>query len=222
VSEREVFMPLDREQAFLIYATFTGDLERTAAALNVRPMDVLRVADEENWNEKLKPILELSKSAKPGDVEKAINRALNFVQAHRLRMIIERIIKRLTGMSADELEEYVFAARDEDGKRFSKLSTRAVADLSSALEKCHAMSYLALGDSGPERARKPDADSKANMGDMNVRIAEAMRKAAKGSSPRVQLFDAQLEIGQKCATPAPPLPLPSPEVPTNPNDNDDH
>jgi hypothetical protein len=60
---------IDRENAFLLYATFTGDLERTAHALNVRACDVLLMADEEKWNEKLKPILDLKKSTKPGDIE---------------------------------------------------------------------------------------------------------------------------------------------------------
>lgn len=64
MSTPQPFIAIDRENAFMLYATFTGDLVRTAASLGVRPMDVLRVAQEEEWDEKLKPILELAKSAK--------------------------------------------------------------------------------------------------------------------------------------------------------------
>src|SRR6266481_5737735 len=101
---------LDREQAFLLYATFAGDVERVAIALNVRAIDVLRIADEDGWIEKLKPIIELKKSTRPGDLERACNRALNFVQAHKFRMFIDRVIFRLAGLSADEFEEYLLTS----------------------------------------------------------------------------------------------------------------
>jgi hypothetical protein len=211
---------IDRENAFLLYATFTGDLERTAHALNVRACDVLLMADEEKWNEKLKPILDLKKSTKPGDIERAINRALNFVQAHRMRMVIERVIKRLSGMNDAELEEYMFSehALGKEGNRhmYKKLTTRALADLASAIEKCHAMSYAALNDSAPERGRRKDDSDPVAAGDMHVKIAEAMQKAAESKTVRAQLFDAQVAIGQQ-TTDTPIMP-PS----DHPNDNDDH
>jgi hypothetical protein len=209
---------IDRENAFLLYATFTGDLERTAHALNIRACDVLLMADEEKWNEKLKPILELKKSTKPGDVERAINRALNFVQAHRMRMVIERVVFRLYNMKPDEMEEYLFAQSSigKDGKEYvyKKLTTRSLADLASAIEKCHAMSYMALNDSAPERGRRKDDSDPVAAGDMHVKIAEAMQKAAESKTVRAQLFDAQVAIGQETAD----VSLP----PASPHDNDDH
>jgi len=204
------FIAIDRENAFMLYAAFTGDLERTAAALGVRPMDVLRVAQEEEWNEKLKPILDLKKSSKPGDIERAINRALNFVQAHRLRMVIERVIRRLTGMSAEELESYLFTSSTKAGGEIAKLSTRALADLASAVEKCHAMTYQALNDSMPERARRNDGNGGIEAGDMHAKIAEAMRKAAASKTPHAQVFDARLEVAQ--AEIGQPVPEPEPEI----------
>jgi hypothetical protein len=204
------FIEIDRENAFLLYAAFTGDLERTAAALGVRPKDVLLVATEENWNEKLKGILDLNKSGKPGDIERAINRALNFVQAHRLRMIIERVIKRLTNMTPEELEEYLFTSTNKAGDEISKLSTRALADLASALEKCHSLSYQALNDSMQERAKRNDGDGGVSVGDMSVRIAEAMSKAAASDTPHAQMFDAKLAIAQ--AEVGEPVPEPQPSI----------
>jgi hypothetical protein len=68
ISESEAPVKFDIEQAFQLYATFCGDVERTAHALNVSPVDVLRTADEERWSERLKSILELKKSARPGDI----------------------------------------------------------------------------------------------------------------------------------------------------------
>ena len=40
---------IDREQVFLLFATFAGDVEKTAHAAGIRAVDVLRVADEEGW-----------------------------------------------------------------------------------------------------------------------------------------------------------------------------
>ncbi len=202
--------PIDRENAFLLYAAFCGDLERTAHALNIRTMDVLRMADEENWNEKLRGILELKKSGRPGDVERMINRALNFVQAHKMRMVIERVLCRITKLTPEELEDYMFSGKvSKDGDIEKKLSTRAIADLASALEKCHAMTYAALNDSAPERAKRNDKeDGAASAADMYVRITEAVQKAGASHSPRAQLFDAQIQIGQQAqAEMAKPDPL---------------
>lgn len=211
-----VDIKFDRPQAFLLYATFCGDVVRTAHALNVRPVDVLKMAEEENWNEQLKTILELKKSTKPGDIERAISRALCYVQAHRMRLFVERILHKLMLMGDAEVEDYIFTKSSaKDGTPVKALSTRALADLASAMEKSHAMCYLALNDTTQERAkRKESADSADSGGELHAKIAAAMAKVRGGNSTRAQLFDAQIEVGQTLAK----------EItrPANPNDSDDH
>lgn len=204
---------IDKENAFLLYAAFTGDVERTAHALNVRAVDVLSMAEACGWNEKLRGILELKRSGKPGDVERAVNRALNFVQAHRFRMFLERIMARITGMTHDEIDEYLFTGKvTQKGDIEKKMSTRALADLASALEKCHAMSYLALSDTAQDRAKRNEAASAegGSASEMHVRIAEAMQKLGANVDPKMQLIDAQLLMGAQTArdakTPLPPRP----------------
>jgi hypothetical protein len=195
---------IDRENAFLLYAAFTGDLERTAHALGIRTIDVLNIANEDQWNEKLKGILDLKKSGKPGDIERAINRALNFVQAHRMRLIIERVIRKLTGMSDEELEQYLFTEANigtsENPVNYKKLTTRQLADLASAIEKCHAMSYAALNDTTQERIKR-DSSGKDEVaaGELHVQLARAMQEAARSKSPQAQLLDAQLAIAAEVA-----------------------
>lgn len=189
----------DREQAFLIYTAFAGDVERTAASLNVRPVDVLKIADECKWLERLKPILELKKSQRPGDLERAINRALNFVQAHRLRLIIERVISKLAAMGESELNDYIFSAAGEEGETYRKLTTRALADLASAVEKCHSMSYAALSDSVKERQKREESGAESEGGDLHAQIAKAMSEVSGDKSARAMLFDAQIESAQAIA-----------------------
>jgi hypothetical protein len=185
---------INREEAFMLYATFCGDLERTAHACNVSTVTLLRMADEERWNDKLASIIALKKSGKPGDVERAVNRALNFVQAHRMRLFVERIINRVTGMSVDEFEDYLMTDNvTAAGVRTRRLSTRAIADLSSAMEKAQSMSYMALNDTVQERAKRKEVDdTDGSAGSIHEQIAKAMSEVAASTSPRAMLFDAQL------------------------------
>lgn len=198
MAEAEIVM--DREQAFLLYANFCGDLERTAHALNVRPVDVLKAAEELGWNEKLAAILKLKKSARPGDIERGINRAQNFVQAHKFRMFVDRVIRRLTAMNEAEFMEYVFEGKTKEGETISKLSTRALADLASAMEKCQAMSYQALCDTSQDRTKRDEQGGDGDSGGaLHAQIAAAMAAVAKDSSPRAQLLDAQIQTGAAIA-----------------------
>lgn len=186
---------LDREQAFMLYATFCGDVERTAAALNIRPVDVLRVADEENWNVQLQSIIALKKSDRPGDIERAINRAINFVQAHRTRLFLDRMLKRLNAMDAEELDSYLLAeeTHPKTGAVYRRITTRPIADLTSALEKAHAMTYTALNDTSGERRNRDDAEQSENSaGELHAQIADALSKIRGSNTPRAQLLDAQL------------------------------
>lgn len=188
---------LDREQAFLLFATFCGDAERTGHALNVSPVAVLRAADECGWHEKLRNIIALKKSGTPGDIERGISRALNFVLAHKYRLFLERVVSKLHAMSGEDIERYIFQGVDKNGLPVDKFATRGLADLASALEKMAAMTYCALGDTAPERAKRDEsAGDGDSSGSIHSAIARAMAEVSADSSPRAKLLDAQLEAGQ--------------------------
>lgn len=192
-------LSFDREQAFLLYAAFAGDLERTAHALNIRPEQVLAIVEEGNWNARLKPIIELRKSTRPGDFERGINRALNFIQAHKYRLFLERLIFRITNMTAQEFEDYFLQPEKmtADGKTVAaKLSTRALADLASAMEKAHAMSYHALNDTAAERVKRKEDDDGMSAADLHVKLAKAMQEVGADKTIRAKLFDAQIATAQ--------------------------
>jgi len=211
---------IDREQAFLLYATFAGDCEKTAHAVGVRPVDILRVVDEEHWNDRLRSIIELKKSTRPGDLERAINRALNFAQAHRMRLLVERVLHEIAGMTTEQLKSYLFTEHSaKTGVPYAKLSTRALADLATALEKAQSMSYLALNDTVQDRTRRKEQaeDGGSSGGELHARIAEAMARVKESSGPRAQLLDAQLAIANNAAKEQEAT-----AKPANPLDNDEH
>lgn len=168
---------ITENEVYLLYAAFCGDVERTAHAANTTPAEVIKLRDAGGWDTKLRGILELKKSGRPGDVERAINRAINFIQAHRLRMLLENILRELHKKSSEEIFSMMSTAFDRDGNPVEKLSTRAFADLAAAIEKCHAMTYLATNDSAAERkGRNDDFVEGAAMGDIHAKIAAHMSK----------------------------------------------
>jgi len=209
---------LDREQAFMLYATFCGDIVRTAHALDIPEAAVLKMSEDEGWQNKLGPILALKKSTRPGDIERAINRALNFVQAHKMRLFIARVIQRVTQMNETEFEGYIFqAASCKPGEEpIKKLTTRALADLASAMEKSQAMTYLALNDTAQDRSKRKEleGDDNVSAGDLHAQISAGLAAVRSSSTPRAQLFDAQLAQANELARLA--------IKPKSPNDNDDH
>lgn len=190
---------LDTNYVFQLYATFCGDVERTAAACGLQPVDVLRLADEEGWAEKLASIIKLKKSGRPGDVERAISRAMNFVQAHRMRLFLDRIVTKLTSLSEEEILKYMMTTTTKTSKdgtvsESMALNTRPFADLTASLEKVHHMLYMALADSPNERDKRRDAGAdEASAADIHTAIADAMSKVGK-SPVRSKLTEAQLAM----------------------------
>lgn len=192
---------IDREQAFLIYAANTADIEKTAHALGISPIVLLRVVDQEGWNSRLAPILEKMKSQRPGDIERGISRALNFVQSHRFRLVLERALRMMTNWNDAEMEAYLLPqSYTKEGIPDSrKISTRWAADFATALEKCHSMTYAALNDTATERVRRKDETPESSALDLHARIAQAMSGAGGTKTPRGLLFDAQLEVAADVA-----------------------
>lgn len=214
---------IDRENAFMLYASFCGDLARTAHALNVSPTTILRVADEEGWAIKLAPILELKKGTKPGDIERAMNRAVNFVQAHRMRVFVSRVMNRMSGLSPEQFDEVLFPSeKRKDGTTSRKFSTRAFADLASAMEKAHALSYSALNDTAPERTkRKEDGVTETNLNELHARLSAAMAEVAGSRTPRALLFDQQLVEAEQLRKVV-VVAIESQVEAVSPHDDDDH
>src|SRR4026208_1606531 len=104
---------LDVSQIFLVYMATIGDVVKTATALERSPEVVQALADNEGWVSKVRRISVMSKSEKPGDWERAQNRALSFVQGHSIRRLIDRMIKELTRMDDETLVKHT-AVRQND------------------------------------------------------------------------------------------------------------
>lgn len=189
---------LNIEEVFLLYAAFCGDLERTAHSAGCRPQDVLRLADQEGWMEKIRGLIELKKSERPGDVERALNRAMNFVQAHRLRLLIAKVVKHWEEKAVIDVASVCYDSKTTtiagETVETVKATTRPLTDLAAAMEKVHAMSYMALGDTATDRSR--DSASKSDgvpVVDIHAQISEHMSKVRASATPRALLTQEQLD-----------------------------
>lgn len=147
---------LDVSQVFLAFVALVGDVEKTALALDLDPKVVARLAEEEGWHEKIRRVCLLSKSGKPGDWERAQNRALCWIQAHQVRDLLSRILHDVKEMETDALLDKT-GSIDRTGE--SRWSSRFFSDLTAAMDKAHAMSYAALGDTCGERTTRETSET---------------------------------------------------------------
>jgi hypothetical protein len=214
------------EDAFVLYTIFLGDAVKTAHALGVPADVIVDLAHEKGWDTKVGQLAELRKSDKPGDLERAINRAVNFAQAHRTRQQLERAIAMVEQWDAKTLERNLLTPilDKKTGQVVgTSFSARPLADLTAALEKAHTLTYLALGDTSQDRARRKEEtnDSVLAASALHRQIAAGMAQHALEASPKERLLAEQIDQADRLSakkskpkpeatTPAiPPLPSPS-------------
>jgi hypothetical protein len=191
----------DVDRALQLYVQFSGDVVRTGHALGVPAKDILKAADRLGWNKKLEAILELQKSGKPGDIERGVSRAMCFVQAHRWRVVLERLLDKFYAMSSEELFEKVMSvttktAKDGTVTVTESINTKPFADLSAALEKVHGMCYAALNDTVTERGQRKEAREDAiSATQLHSMIASAMA-AGDPNAPAAQVLQDHIDAGQ--------------------------
>lgn len=192
---------INREQSLLLYVTNGCDVAKTAFSLGIDAVCLQRVVDSEKWDERLGSIREKMKGETPGSVERGINRSLNFVMAHRFRILLERALQVMENWTDSELRDALTSeSTSKAGKTSYRVSTRWAGDFSSALEKMAAMSYAATNDSATERVRRRDEEGSGESKiDIHQRIAQVMSGVAESKSPRHLLLDAQLEVADHVA-----------------------
>ena len=208
---------IDVSKVFLCYVATIGDVERTALACDLDPEVVRELALSEDWNVKVKRLRLASKGSGEAADEFARlqNRALAWVQAHRLRDVLDRVVMKLSEQTDDEL----IAGITETAKDGStKLNARVFSDLSKALETVNGLAFASLGDTIPERkaatggAGQATADlhsalvaalngGLAKRTPSDVLVAEATRKALADVAVDVEVIPSVVSTQGTDATP---------------------
>jgi hypothetical protein len=194
---------VDVSQAFLAYMTFVGDADKTAVALDLEPKQVRDLAEAEGWNEKIRRVSLMSKSGKPGDFERATNRAMCFVQAQCIRQQLNRLLAEVQGMDNEELLARA-CVRTKTGDL--QLSAKFFTDMANAAEACHRMSYAALGDTVSERSEAEGGNGKGgSSNDLHAAIIASLSNPETKPEPITQqlISEANEEVRRRASVELP-------------------
>lgn len=141
----------------MCYAGFGGDLEKTSMAAQV-PLAVVRALEHDfNWVVKLK---KLKTGAGAPEAEKLANRAVSYIQARRLREIVERALNLVEDEEALLRAMLKFHLTKEGDVDRVEVNSKALLDLAKAMESAHSACYRALGDKVPAQADPVDSREK--------------------------------------------------------------
>ncbi len=142
---------VDTIRIFETYIAFNGDVARTAVACNLTAAEVEDMAHTQGWKERAKEWTTL-KEGSTADVAVQVNRAVNFVQAHRLRSLIDKVVGELSKLEpTDLISRLSTVTTGKGGTTRETFNTRALTDLVKAAESAHLMTQRALGDTVQER-----------------------------------------------------------------------
>lgn len=188
---------LDVVKVFLHFVASVGDVEKTALACDLDPALVRQLADSEGWGDKVRRLSLASKGSglQAGEFERMQNRALAWVQGHRMRQVIDKVVCHLHGMDTEELVSEIKAV-DRDGN--TRISARFFSDMAKALETVNGLCFAALGDTVPERkAATPDAA--ASTAAVHAALIAALNGPGVKSIPSETLVaDVTKAIGPVC------------------------
>ena len=171
---------IDVSAVLLTYVATVGDVHKTATALDLDPATVRQLASQEGWDAKIQRVTMLSKSGRPGDWERASNRALCWVQGHRIRSLIDRVILHFEDMSEAEVCAEI-TATGKNGVRH--VSARFFTDLAAAAQRAHEMTYAALGDTATDRSNREDEPDQLNTSALHAAVMTALNSGTAAGKP---------------------------------------
>lgn len=197
--------PVDKSTIFLTYCAFMGDAGKVGAALDLDCVYIGKLAESEKWPEKVQKLRELRQQQGAEALAKELNRTVNFVQAVRLRTLLDRAILHVTNNE----DNFASLLRNIGPKGNKNASCKAVLELVKSVAEVHKMTYQALGDSLSERIAQDSDEAGASV---SLSVMKALA-AASGAGPldptgaaRERLVRATSDVPAP-TPPAEPLPL---------------
>jgi hypothetical protein len=178
----------DVSKIFLTYSAFGGDVQRTAYALEMPVETVRDFAVSEQWESKLAELTKAKGDSKEAQIQ--INRAINFVQATRLRSVLDKVLSQLTGKTGEELVELLTVVRSSESGSSSEIKMRPLTDLVKALESTQLMTARALGDTEAERPKDTGEQKGSSIA---LKVLAAMNAADELGVDSVSVVRKQIE-----------------------------
>lgn len=142
---------IDLVAVFLGYVACVGDIQKTSLMFDLDPALVERLAEENEWQGKIRRLSLLSKDGNDnGEFAKMQNRALCFVQGTMLRTVLQKILENVGQMSREDLSATVTSVKAGS----VTFTAKFYAEISAAMEASHRMCYNALCDGTADRGAK--------------------------------------------------------------------
>jgi hypothetical protein len=139
-----------------------GDVDKTAAEMNLDRQSIRDLADAEGWNTKIAEWSQLEEGDRR-EVQSRTSRTANYIRARRLLNIIDNLTSSLSEKTPKQLIKLLTKPVRPKGKEFS---TRPLTDLVKAAETCQTMMQKAVGDAAADGPDDPEA--KATMSALAV------------------------------------------------------
>lgn len=166
------------ESAFHVWVVSNGDKASVARTLGAPESVVLTLAKTYHWEDRMRalanagsgPLVEQDFVA----AQIALNRGVNYVQAHRLRTICDRALIQLAG-TEDIVEAFRIVTSKEGDNR---IDFKALNDLARTTEIAQRLTSSALGDDWAA-GKRPPGRRPAGAGAASTNVAAAMAAVAK-------------------------------------------
>lgn len=173
---------LDVSKIFLTYLAACGDIEKTAVAADCTISEVVYLAKTEQWDLKMQQqALRPAKDFKSAQQQaREVNRMACYVQALRLRGLIDETIHHLYENGTESLEHFC-TEKKRDGSTF--FTTKPLLELVKSAEAAHALLYRALGD--VVAAKDSPADAFKNLSSLHMTVVQQLSNAesARAAEP---------------------------------------
>ncbi len=174
--------PIDPAAVFSALVLFRGDPIQTAESLRIPEKVVLEFSAKYGWATKLRD-MGVSGSTGPTNKQDAVarfqNRAMNFVQAIRLRELVDRLTVELLE-DPEKLKEFTTVVSKNGFKR----DMRAIVDLVNAADTAQMMTSRALQDHKDNES----GDREAMDGNqLSLAVGAALEAATQTGRPSSEL-----------------------------------
>lgn len=188
---------VDVAAVFLGYVACVGSVEKVSLMFDLSPEVVQRLAEENDWNDKIKRLSVVSKDGTTNE-EWAVmqNRALSFVQGTMLRTVLQRILENVGQMSREDLTATVTAVKAGS----VTFSAKFYSEISAAMESAHRMCYNALSDGTADRSSKgkTEGEEPLSIEKLHSAVLMALSSGAGAGAERRLLEDTSIgEIPKK-------------------------
>lgn len=162
---------INEAHLFVLWQSLGGSAEVVSRATGISKRVIESLAHDYQWEQLAGGKLAL----KDKQLEKDINRAQNYLQAVRLRGLLDTVMSYLTDpANEDKLKATIFTLSD---KGEPKIGSKGFLELAKAFETLHNITYRALGDKVAESADMTSSDTE-QIKNMSISVYNMVNRAA--------------------------------------------